>query len=142
LRQGNEYAYVCGLLHDIGIAVALIALAADASGMRGVKFDAIWPALSSVHAQFTVQMAQLWNLPENLRAILRYHHTFAALETPSQTVAATVLAEIMADGIGYGFQSEQSDCMIDRATEVLDLTAGDLESIEREASRTLKDLLH
>lgn len=142
VRQVNEYGYVCGLLHDIGIAGALIALAADDSGVRGVKFDAIWPALSSVHAQFTVQMAQLWNLPEELRATLRYHHTFAALQEPSDIAAATVLAEIMADGIGYGFQSEQADCMIDRATEVLQLTAGDLESIEREASKTLKDALH
>jgi|GEM_PF-2557495 len=140
LKRDEGYAYLCGLLHDVGIAGAIIAVADSAMLAEQVAFETIWPALSSVHAQFTVQMAQLWGLPDELRVILRHHHTFAVEPALHPMAAVTVLAEIMAEGSGFGFHGEQADCLIEDACERLQLSAVALEAIERDAVNTISHL--
>lgn len=132
-KRDDEYAYLCGLLHDVGIAGAIIAIADDRILAQGIEFDLIWPALSSIYAQFTVQLAQLWLLPDELRTILRQHHMFAAEPEPLEMAAVSVLSEIIAAGVGYGFKNEQSDCLLDTVCARLRLTVGDLEEIEHQA---------
>jgi HD-like signal output (HDOD) protein len=127
-------------LHDVGIAGAIIAVTDGRILVEQVAFETIWPALSSVHAQFTVQMAQLWGLPEELRTILRHHHTFAVEAAAHPMAAVTVLSEIIAEGAGFGFQGEQTDCLIEDACNVLRLSAGDVEAIERDAANTMSRL--
>jgi HD-like signal output (HDOD) protein len=140
-RGDESYAYMCGLLHDVGIAGAIIAITDDLGVTTPIEFPLIWPVLSSVHQQFTVQLASLWGLPMELRTILRHHHTFGVAGEPDPLSAVTVLAEAIACGIGYGFEDQETNCMIDKALELLGLQVSQAESIERTASDLLAKTL-
>ncbi len=136
-RGDENYAYMCGLLHDVGIAGAIIAMTTNLGVTRTIDFDLLWPVLSSVHQQFTVQLASLWGLPQELRTILRHHHTFSVESKPEPMAAVTVLAEILAAKIGYEFEGEESSEMLERTLGMLGISATKLESVEREATEFL-----
>jgi HD-like signal output (HDOD) protein len=136
-RRDDNYAYMCGLLHDVGIAGALITIAGDFGVVAPVDFKVLWPVLSPIHAQFTVQLASLWGLPVELRAILRHHHTFAVEEHPDPMAAVTVLSEIVSAEVGLGFEGEQTNCLVDKALPLLHLSLADLEHIKRDAGELL-----
>jgi len=136
-RGDEHYAYLCGLLHDVGIAGAIIAIGDNLGVTRPIDFDLLWPVLSSVHQQFTIQLASLWGLPVELRTVLRHHHTFAVESRPEPLSAVTVLSEILAARHGYGYEGEEPSAMYDRTVGILGLTSSKLELIEREATESL-----
>jgi HD-like signal output (HDOD) protein len=129
----DNYAYMCGLLHDIGIAGAIISIGGKPGTTAPIEFKNLWPVLSSIHAQFTIQLAMLWNLPIELRAVLQHHHTFAIERSPHPIAAVTILAEIIAAGTGSGFEDEESTCLLSKAVESLNLNVSELEAIEARA---------
>ena len=136
-RGDENYAYMCGLLHDVGIAGAIIAITNNLGLIRAIDFSLLWPVLSSVHQQFTIQLAALWGLPQDLRTILRHHHTLAVESKPEIMASVTVLAEILAAKLGFNFEGEESLSMYDRTIENLGLSAAKLEMIEHEATEFL-----
>lgn len=133
----DNYAYMCGLLHDVGIAGAIIAIGGRPGAASPIEFKTLWPVLSSIHAQFTIQLAMLWNLPTELRTILQHHHTFAIEGSPNPMAAVTILAEIIAAGIGAGFEGEESTYLLSKAVESLNLNVSELEAIEARARAQL-----
>jgi len=133
VRGDASYAYLCGLLHDVGIAGAIIAITDNLGVTQAIDFDVLWPVLSGVHQQFTIQLASLWALPVELRTILRHHHTFAVEPRPEPLAAVTVLAEIFAAKLEFGFEGEESAGLFDRAVGMLGLSATKLEAVERDA---------
>jgi HD-like signal output (HDOD) protein len=133
----DNYAYMCGLLHDVGIAGAIISMVGKPGTIAPIEFKTLWPVLSSIHAQFTIQLAMLWNLPTELRTILRHHHTFAIERCPNPMASVTILAEIIAAGIGAGFEGEESTYLLSKALELLNLNVSELEVIEKQARARL-----
>lgn len=133
----DNYAYLCGLLHDVGIAGALLTITDDFGLVAPIDFKVLWPVLSPIHSQFTVQMAALWGLPVELRTILRHHHTYAVEERPDPMAAVTVLAEIVAADVGFGFEGEQSNSQLEQALGALRIDPQGLDHIKRDAGELL-----
>jgi HD-like signal output (HDOD) protein len=150
-----EYAFLCGLLHDVGIAATLIALAEGAKAPPDLV--AIWPAVERVHPRAAHKLSQLWNLPADVGLAALAHHQ-VKLEGHAHPLAATVcLADQIAHerGLGLAGDAEQAGtveaaCLaahfaIDRSTpatlaaarEALQLTDKQLALIARDAEKVI-----
>jgi HD-like signal output (HDOD) protein len=148
-----EYAFLCGLLHDVGIAATLIALAEGAKAPPSLV--AIWPAVERVHPRAAQQMTRLWDLPGDVGLAVGAHHR-VKLDGHAHPLAATVcLADQMAHERGLGLAGGASPastveaaclaahCAIDHsspaslaaAREALQLTDKQLALIARDAEK-------
>ncbi len=100
-RVESEYAFLCGLLHDVGYAAALLALADDPE-LRRAPFAALAPVLDDVHDEASGLLARLWKLPEPVQRVVAGHHELA--ERPEPVNAALVVAEQLAWEAGAGME--------------------------------------
>ncbi len=99
----GEYAFMAGLLHDVGIAGTLLALS-DRKGNRVSPPDliAIWPAVDRVHQRAAELMAEHWQLPPEIKMVVGSHHQ-VVLQGFAHPLSATVcLANELAHEIGFG----------------------------------------
>jgi len=129
------------LLHDVGIAGAIIAISNDIGISTPVDFKVLWPVLNPIHGQLTVQLAALWGLPLELRTVLRHHHTFEDEKRPEPLAAVTVLAETISENLGFEFAGEGSNRWLDKAFDELNIRASELRTIERTAKELLAKTL-
>ncbi len=98
----GEYAFLCGLMHDIGIAAILIALSDTGPKKKAPDLVAIWPAIDRVHAQAGQLIAGLWELPETISVVLGAHHQVMIEGTANPLAATVCLAESIAHERGFG----------------------------------------
>jgi HD-like signal output (HDOD) protein len=106
----GEYAFMAGLLHDVGIAGTLLALS-DRKGKRKSPPDliAIWPAVDRVHQRAAELMADHWKLPADLKMAIGSHHQ-VMIQGSAHLLSATVcLAEDVAHQIGFGVIPKADD---------------------------------
>ena len=90
----GEYAFLCGLLHDVGVAGVLIALSEGRSG-ASPDLISIWPALDRAHAEAGTRMAALWNLPEEVQMVIGAHHQVLIGGYPHPLAATVCLADAL-----------------------------------------------
>ena len=92
----GEFAFVAGLLHDVGIAGTLLALAErkGKSHRRIAPPDllVIWPAVDRVHARAGEIMAKHWQLPADVRLAITLHHQLLMDGHPHPLAATVVVA--------------------------------------------------
>ena len=139
----GEFAFMAGLLHDVGIAGTLLSLAdrkpdpkADRKGPRPAPPDllAIWPAVDRVHAQAGEIMAKHWQLPAEIRLSITAHHQ-VLLGGHVHPLAATVaLANELAHAGGVGLVAKAADPDEDSAAAAE--SEGDWMSAHSELDRT------
>jgi putative nucleotidyltransferase with HDIG domain len=91
-----EYAFLCGLLHDVGAAAALHLLG-DGGSNSGKPLDAtiLQVVLHKSHAEASQQVALLWSLPADLQLVLAHHHDVSIQGYVHPTAAVIALAEQM-----------------------------------------------
>jgi len=95
-RIASDHAFLCGLLHDVGLTGTLIALS-EGTG-QPPSIETLWPALDKIHTEAGHMMAQLWKLSPEVCEALKQHH-----QAPSHAVVALIaLAEALGDELGYG----------------------------------------
>lgn len=140
-RKDDNYAYICGLLHDVGIAAAIIAATARSFPLS-IEFEVLWAALSPIHPQLTIQLAALWDLPAEIRTILRHHHNFESEHRPDAIAATSVLAEHCANHLSCEFHELTSDPVVAKATQLLRLSPAEIGAIEAEATAILDKVLY
>lgn len=94
-RGAVEEAFLCGLLHDVGIPVLLQAATdrvADAASHR----EHILAVVHERHASVGAELCRLWKLPERLAQSLQHHHE--PLPNPSGALGAVIaLADDLAE---------------------------------------------
>lgn len=89
-----EYAYLCGLLHDVGAAAALLLLGEGGSNTgRQLADDVLQVVLSKSHAEASCQVAKMWQLPADVQFVLAQHHTVTAQGYAHPTAAIVAVAE-------------------------------------------------
>ncbi|HKP59298.1 MAG TPA: HDOD domain-containing protein [Polyangiales bacterium] len=91
-----EHAFLCGLLHDVGISGTLIALAEVERKLP--ELGTLLEAVDGMHDQAGGQMAKLWGLsPEIAKVIERHHQRGGDVSDGPALVAVLCAAEHYAD---------------------------------------------
>jgi len=98
-----EYAFLCGLLHDVGFAASLLALCEDPT-WRKASWDELAPVLDEVHEEASGLLARLWKLPENIQRMVATHHEPAPEGKAQPVNAALVVAEQLCWEAGAGLE--------------------------------------
>ena len=109
-----EHAFLCGLLHDVGISGTLIALSEES---RAPAIDLLLAAIDGMHEQAGGMMAKLWGLAPEIAGVIERHH-FAG--DPSQMpalIAILSVAEQLADERGFGIVAPDGAQLLDRRAE-------------------------
>ncbi len=143
--QDAPYAYLCGLMHDLGLIAALIALADQHAGARP-DLELAWPALLEVHEGATRLVAEAWELPPELVDVVADHHQpdLAFVGERGALIAGLVVAELLAQQEGAGLNVPGAsdfaagELLVRRACLRLDLQ-GKLPQVVKAAKATAGD---
>lgn len=147
-----ESAFVCGLLHDVGLAAALLAVV-ESTPSAPPPIEDISLALDAVHAQASGLLAGLWKLPPEVQRAVSRHHQLRTGGEIDPMVAALMVAEQLAyeqdcamvqvlwpeDGAGEplppppGSIDSNPQALVLEAREALGLGDARLEPLRREA---------
>jgi putative nucleotidyltransferase with HDIG domain len=164
-RMEGEYAFLAGLLHDVGIAGTLLALS-ERKGPRSTPPDliAIWPAVDRVHQRAGELMASHWQLPEGIRRAIASHHQVLVGGKPDLLAATVCIADDVIHELGFGvipkeadrvkaMSQMEKDCVrshtnvdrssaktLEHARAVLALDEGRLELVRRDAAAIAAEL--
>src|SRR5690606_13090971 len=105
----DEFAYMCGLLHDVGSAAAILVLADVGRGETTPAFDEVSGVIQTVHEESSGVLARAWKLPEDIHLVLANHHEFYIDGRVHPLAAAVCLADGLAAQAGAGFGAEVGD---------------------------------
>jgi putative nucleotidyltransferase with HDIG domain len=138
-----EYAFMCGLLHDVGKAGALIVLAENVA--RPPPLEDVWHAIEDVHAEASQVMARQWGLAAEVSLVVGAHHTVRIEGYPHPLAAAISLADHLAKDAGYGCSavsmSRERDSMPMRSVvETLRLTPKQLQLIGDDVEKAVQSI--
>jgi len=97
-----ELAFLCGLLHDIGMAATLLVLADQVEGGRNVDPILLDLVLGETHQEISGLIARLWHLPTEVEFVLANHHNGADPEKVTPLSAVVTVAESLGQELGYG----------------------------------------
>lgn len=130
----DDYAFLCGLLHDVGMAACILALNEFAESGPGVSLDDAWPAVRELHEWGSEFLGNTWGLPPDVTRVLAHHHHAEAVDANDRLVhAALRLADAVASEVGFGFRSEVVDSESDS------VAAGVILGLDRPALRKLRE---
>jgi putative nucleotidyltransferase with HDIG domain len=93
---GEDSAFLCGLLHDVGLAACLHALAELGGGRTNIDLDSVRDALREVHVEAGSHLVKLWKLPEDIQLVIGAHHAPNIGGYVHPTAACVVLGEEIA----------------------------------------------
>ena len=134
----GEFAFMAGLLHDVGIAGTLLALS-DRKGPRKAPPDliAIWPAVDRVHARAAEVMAKHWQLPPELALVMAGHHQ-VMIQGHAHPLAATIcLADDLAHELGAGVTPKEGAKRVSMSQLELDCVRSHT-SVDRTGAKTIE----
>lgn len=111
--MGDEQAFLCGLLHDVGIAGILLSLGDVKRGQSVPDLGSLWPAIDRAHTRAGAKMVELWNLPSEISGVVGIHHD-ASLNGVDHPMAAIVcLAESLTSELNMGLAPESESQLKD-----------------------------
>jgi HD-like signal output (HDOD) protein len=97
-----DYAFLCGLLHDIGFAACLILLGEQTDLAPGLDEAELGAALRTCHEEASRIVAALWKLPPEVQKVIGGHHTAVVDRWVHPPIAVVVVAEGLAEELGFG----------------------------------------
>ncbi len=100
--QDPHHLFLYGLLHDIGLAAALITVDEMFSETDRPSIVHVWPAIETTHEAAGTLLARIWDLPGDIPALIGQHHQFDASGTANKTIATLHVAEAIASRLGRG----------------------------------------
>jgi HD-like signal output (HDOD) protein len=136
----DDYAFLCGLLHDVGTVACIIALVECGNGERDggpPPFAQAWPVIRDMHEVASARLAQIWQLPSNVGVVIGHHHSLASKGVVHPLAAIVCVADAIATELGHAFESEIDSDQVARAQTALELTDAQLTGIRRSAERML-----
>jgi HD-like signal output (HDOD) protein len=99
----SEFAFLCGLLHDVGFAASLLVLCGDPT-WRKASFEDLAPLLDEVHQEASGVLARLWKLPANIQHVVSTHHEPAPGGKVELVNASLIVAEQLVWEAGAGLE--------------------------------------
>ncbi len=135
----DQSAFICGLLHDVGIAASLIAIVETCPANESVPtFEEIWPAIVEVHQRAGGVLASAWNFPSEVTFVIEKHHDFLVGGQLHPLAAVVNLADWAATELGFGFATEQDQQSGSVVLDALGLGATQAQRLLEKASRVLE----
>jgi HD-like signal output (HDOD) protein len=136
----DEFAFLCGLLHDVGMAAGLILCSERFAAGAGqtLPFEEVSGALQIVHEEASAILAEAWELHPEVKLVIGIHHQtklgsrvhpMAAVLCVSDWIAAesgTAIGteshaeQAAAAARHLGFSTRNLDGLRERAREVLE----------------------
>lgn len=102
----GEFAYVAGLLHDVGLAGALRLLEERERDFGPMPDGSVlWPALAQIHGRIGAAMTRHWGFPDEVRSAVESHHALTIGEDASPLAAALAVASDLAHQEGFGLDA-------------------------------------
>ena len=99
--QDPHEMFLLGLLHDVGIAAALITVDQIFDGKRRPPIEQIWPVLEAIHESTGTLVTRIWDLPSFISThIGSHHHAKAGASHPA--VSTLCIAEAIAGRLDRG----------------------------------------
>lgn len=142
-----DYAFLCGLLHDVGAAAILLLL-----GERGPIETPPLPSFVldevqlNVHAEASRIIAKNWKLPDDLQLVLAHHHAVNVGGHAHPTAAVITLAQKLAAeegaALGHAWPSWDvtSESSVRIAEQALGIREAAFEKLRKRANQLLQDL--
>jgi len=142
-----EEAMLAGLLHDIGLIVAMQAWLPEFTRVvqRALEPGALTfleierDEIGATHEAFGGALCDAWHFPPALARACRHHHDFRGLPWQEQTLPALVhLADALAAKVGVGFTATvDPGAPLPEAQALLQLTAEDIALIEADLAEAV-----
>jgi putative nucleotidyltransferase with HDIG domain len=139
--------FTAGLLHDIGkpvisgfLAGQVDALQTRLADEKRSLLECERELLGADHTQIGAELAQTWNLPEEVVRVVAYHHEPSRGDAPSGDVVVDLVhsADCLSHSLGFGADVGELHRQVDeRAIARLGLRHVDLEHV---ASRALPEI--
>ena len=139
----SEHAFLCGLLHDIGIAAVLIVLGERRKSEAALEPLVLAEVLSQVHEDVSAMLVRQWKLPDEVAEVVVCHHGMAAVEKAPLLSSVVALADALTSRFKFAVDlgprsSESCDSDVFEAASTklgLDLAPGS--ALEKEVRQTL-----
>jgi putative nucleotidyltransferase with HDIG domain len=103
-----EYAFLCGLLHDVGFAASLLAISSDPT-WRKSSFEVLKSVLDEVHEEASGLLTRIWKLPEGIQRMVATHHDPAPGGKTELVNATLIVAEQLVWEAGAGMEPPPPD---------------------------------
>jgi putative nucleotidyltransferase with HDIG domain len=148
-EKEGEFAFLCGLLHDLGKAI----LFKKYPGHYGPIFAAAKtetdPAISfyedenygADHAVVGEMLAKQWGFPADLIHVIRRHHDTTAIDSP--IICAVMLADYLAKGMKIGYDGDDGlyvNTVLPKLQSKLEMSDEDYGSLQEFASRERENI--
>jgi HD-like signal output (HDOD) protein len=109
----EEEAFLCGLLHDVGISATVSALVDTAAPLP--QLPTLLAAIDASHEHAGGLVAGLWQLSPQIVAVIKQHHRFGPHVRDGAALAAVIcVAERMASELGCAASKESTDQAFDQ----------------------------
>lgn len=136
---GEENAFLCGLLHDCGVAASLMVLGeAKAKNGQPTPFEDAREAVLEIHEEVGTMLCRHWKLPPDIEIVIGHHHSCTIDGHVHPLTAAMAVAEALAAEAGFGFEGDTQPVVPEVAVKALGLTPKTLNLIRSEAIVPLK----
>ena len=137
---GDEYAFLCGLLHDCGIAAALMVLGETKRGKKPPAFEDAFPAVVEIHEEIGGMLCKLWKLPADVELVVRHHHSVTINGQAHPLTAAIAIAESLAAELGFGMEQDAQPMVPENAVRALKISDKAMAQIRADAQLALKGI--
>jgi len=154
----DEYAFMCGLLHDAGMAAGLLIFAEQSAarssreGPRSMRegprssaqnsrpspprgsseppsFGELAVALHAVHEEASAILAEAWKLNPDIRIVIGSHHHFRAGGRVHPLAAVVCVSDWIASEAGAGMGSESDPGQAESAARELAFSRANLDEL-------------
>jgi putative nucleotidyltransferase with HDIG domain len=108
--QDPEHAFLCGLLHDIGMAAILIVLGERRKSEPTLEPSVLDGVVRQIHEDVSGMLVRLWKLPDEVAEVVAHHHGRAAVESAPVLSAVVAVADTLATRCNFAVDLGVGPC--------------------------------
>jgi putative nucleotidyltransferase with HDIG domain len=133
----GEYAYLIGLLHDVGISLALAAIVDKLPKTMHPTVDQVGGAIVGIHEEIGALLARRWELPEEVALIIEHHHQLVIGGHAHPLACVLSVAEEMVAHRSASTGCDKPQRLYRFAVDNVGLTESQLKLINRDVEQAL-----